>query len=140
MSETVLMTGQHYPLYAVIQFEDTKVDVIKTKWAFFNEDGQICATIFPDVVTKQELRSFLLDNSSTVDSSWYDIDGRPYSVMKTFFLIGEHKFFKIPILNLKSLFRIFYFCYQHCHTTFRGYICFRETFNLFLGPIVFLIN
>lgn len=97
------MTGMKDPQYAIIQFENLKVNIIRTKWANFNVNGEICSTTFPNV-PKKELESLLKVDSAS-ESLWLSESGIPHKVIETFCYAGEFKRFYynyIYILNISS--------------------------------------
>lgn len=88
--ETIVIKGSQRPQFAVIQFDDNKIDIIRSEQAFYDEKGKISSAIFPDVILKKELES-ILKNNDTPDESWYNESGYPYAVIRHFGYASEYK-------------------------------------------------
>lgn len=72
--------------FTIVELENSKIEIIKTSWAFFNEQGEICSATIPDI-SKKEIEKLLMEEDN--DNTWYETAGNTHKVIKTYSYSGE---------------------------------------------------
>lgn len=70
------------PPFAIIQFDDGTIEIIRTDWTMHNEKGEILGTLFPPTSDQRVFNNYLKENTIP-DESWSD-DGDMWAIKKIF--------------------------------------------------------
>ncbi|XP_043479882.1 uncharacterized protein LOC122509716 [Leptopilina heterotoma] len=71
-------------VFAIVQFDgdDDAVEIIRTKWGFFNHENVLTDTYFPQTTNSNYFRD-ILKNNPTPDNTWTD-NGELWTIKKFF--------------------------------------------------------